>query len=127
MELVSFTDDEEVLHYFLEGQCHALAYELHKLTGWSLVLLSSSPVGSPDYMGHMFVMDSDAYVIDIRGRRQLQEVQEEWYFCSHLHRFFSLKEFEEEMLGWDYLTRFDKDKEAKFWAREIVDILSYED
>lgn len=120
---MSFTDDESVISYFTEGQCGALAYEIHILTGWTIALLSDGPVGSPNYMGHLFVIDSDAYAIDIKGRRQLADVQDEWYFCSYLHRFWDLKEFEYEMLEWEMLPRFDRDREAKYWAQEIVDML----
>lgn len=119
----SFTDDEDVISYFVNGQCHALAYELHKITGWTLALISDQPVGSPDYMGHIFNIDSDGMAIDIKGRREIEELKDEWHFCKHLHRFWDLKEFEYEMLEWDMRPRFDKDKEAKKWAKIIIDML----
>jgi hypothetical protein len=118
-----FTDDEDIQSYFTEGQCPALAYELHKLTGWTLAMISSQPVGSPDYMAHVFVMDSDGMVIDIKGRRTLEDVKDEWYFCSYVHRFFTLKEFEYEMIGWELAVRHHKDPQAKYWARLIVEML----
>ena len=117
---VTFTDDEEVISYFSEGQCGALAWELHKLTGWTLAMISSSPVGSPNYTGHVFVMDSEGMVIDIKGRRHLEEVQDEWYMCGYTHRFFTAKEFEYELNGWEMSPRFDRDREAKQWARRIM-------
>jgi hypothetical protein len=120
---VYFDADEETERYFTEGQCMALAYELHQLTGWTLALISDQPVGSEDYMGHVFVIDSDGNAIDIKGKREISDIQDDWYFCGHLHRFFSLKEFEYEMLDWDMLVRFDKDKNAKMWAKYIVDML----
>jgi hypothetical protein len=123
-EIVSFTDDKDVQSYFLEGQCPALAYEIHKLTGLTIAMLSDEPVGSPDYLAHVFIMDSNGLVIDIKGRRTLQDVRNEWYFCKYLHRFWNLKDFEYEMLDWDLTTRFDKDLKAKKWAKIIVDILN---
>lgn len=120
---MNFTDDEDIISYFTEGQCPALAYELHKLRDWSLLMVSDHPVGSPDYLGHIFVVDSDGMAIDIKGRRTIAEVQEEWYFAKHLHRFFSMKEFEYEMLDWDCSPRFDSDPKAKLWAKKIVDML----
>lgn len=115
-----FNFDEDIQSYFVEGQCGALAYELHKLRGWSLGLISDHPVGSQDYMGHLFVFDSEAMVIDIRGRRTLDEVKEEWYFCPYVHRFFSLQEFEHEMQGWDMNIRHDRDRKAKYWSKVIL-------
>jgi hypothetical protein len=115
----TFTDDEEIINYFSEGQCGALAYELHKLTGWTLAMVSSSPAGSPDYTGHLFVMDSEGMVIDIKGRRTLEAVQDEWYMCGYVHRFFTLKEFEYELIEWEMSPRFDRDSKARQWARHI--------
>lgn len=120
---MSFTDDQDIIEYFTEGQCHALAYELHKLRGWSLVMVSDQPAGSPDYLGHIFVVDSDAMAIDIKGRRTLEELQEEWHFAKYTHRFFSLKDFEYEMQEWDCNPSFDRDPKAKVWARKISDML----
>lgn len=120
---IDFGADEETIAYFTEGQCHALAYELHKLTEWTIALLSDEPVGSPDYMGHVFIIDSDGMAIDIKGKRTLEEIKDEWIFCDKIHRFFTVKDFEYEMLDWDMPTRFDKDKSAKMWAKYIVDLL----
>lgn len=87
-------------------------------------MLSDHPVGNPDYMAHIFIIDSNGFAIDIKGRRTLEEVKDEWYFCGHLYRFWSLQEFEYEMLEWDLTTKFDKDAKAKYWAKVIVDILN---
>ncbi len=118
-----FDFEEDVQEYFLSGQCPALAYELHKLTGWSIGMLSNYPVGSPDYLAHIFVFDSEGNAIDIKGRRSLNEIQDEWSFCGYTHRFWDLKEFEYEMLGWFLDTKFDKDSKAKQYAKKIVDII----
>jgi len=123
MDTLTFTDDEDVIAYFTEGQCPALAYEIHKLTGWTIAMISDNPAGSPDYMAHVFVMDSDAMAIDIRGRRSLDVMKDEWYFCAHVHRFFDLKEFEYEMRDWDLRPQFDRDRHAQLWAKQIVDML----
>jgi hypothetical protein len=123
-ERIIFTDDEDTIAYFTEGQCGALAYEIHKLTGFSLGLISSLPVGSEDYMGHLFVFNPDGLVIDIRGVRTLEDVKDEWYFCPYIYRFFSLKEFEYEMVDWQMGTRYDRDKNAQHWAKYIVNVIN---
>jgi hypothetical protein len=121
---MSFTDDKEIISYFTQGQCGPLAYEIYKLTGWTLALLSNLPVGDPGLLGHVFVIDSDGMAIDIVGKRTLDQIRTEWDFCNHLHRFWDLKEFEKEMSQWYFNPRYDRDKEAKLWARQIVDMLS---
>jgi hypothetical protein len=118
-----FTADEDIIQYFTEGQCNALAFQLHKLTGWTLALLSDEPVGSEDYMGHVFVIDSYGYAIDIEGRRPLQELLDRWDYCPLLYRFFNLQEFELEMALWDNKIHYTRDREAKWWAKYIVDML----
>ena len=123
-ERIVFTDDADTISYFTEGQCGALAYEIHVLTGFSIGLISSLPVGSEDYMGHLFVFNSDGMAIDIEGVRTLDELKDDWYFCPYVHRFFSLAEFEYEMLDWDMPFSFYKDKDAKRWAKYIVDLLN---
>jgi hypothetical protein len=123
LDEMTFTDDEDAIDYFTTGACQSLAYEIHKLTGWTLAMLSSSPAGSPDYYAHVFVIDSEGMVIDIAGRRKLEDVRNEWPICSYLHRFWDLKEFEYEMHGWELTIRFDRNKRAKVWARTIVDLL----
>lgn len=120
---MNFTDDEDVIAYFTEGQCPALAYELHALKGWTIAMVSDQPAGSDDYIAHVFVIDSDGMAVDIKGRRSIDEVKEEWYFAHHLHRFFSIQEFKVEMREWDCSPRFDRDPEAKLWASKIVELL----
>lgn len=115
--------DEEIEDYFTHGQCPALAYELHKLTGWTIAMISDKPVGSPDYMAHVFVINSDGMAIDIKGERSIEDIKDEWYFCSHIHRFWNLAEFEYEMLDWDLRIKFNKDSKAKEWAKIIVEHL----
>jgi hypothetical protein len=122
-EPLSFEADEDDVDYFTLGACPNLAYEIHKLTGWTLAMASSSPVGSPDYMGHVFVIDSNGMAIDIEGRRPLDKLLAAWGF-AYLHRFWSLKEFEYEMQEWDLVTKLNRNPRAKEWARKIMDILS---
>jgi hypothetical protein len=121
---MSFTDDEDVITYFTLGQCGALAYEIHKLTGWTTALLSNLPVGDPSLSGHVFNIDSDGMAIDIKGKRTLEAIKEDWDFCQHLYRFWDMKDFRKEMDTWLFSPRFDKDKEAKLWAKKIVDLLN---
>jgi hypothetical protein len=122
-DYVTFTDDADVIEYFTHGQCNALAWEIHKLTGWTIALVSDLPAGSEDYMGHAFVIDSDGFAIDIEGKRPLDEIREQWDFLPCIHRFFTLHEYEVEMVPWDNDIHYTKDKEAKLWAKLIVDML----
>jgi hypothetical protein len=121
--IVKFTGDQEVIEYFTEGQCNALAYEIFLLTNWNLAMVSDMPVGSADYMGHLFVVDSDAWAIDIEGHRPLEDLRQQWDFCPHITRFVTLADFQLEMVLWDNKIHYTKDREAKKWARIIVDML----
>lgn len=123
-QALSFEADEDDVEYFTHGACPNLAYEIHKLTGWTLAMVSSSPVGSPDYLGHVFVIDSEGMAIDITGRQPITDIQTNWWFAHFLHRFWDLKEFEHEMRDWELTTRLGRNPRAKEWARKIVDILS---
>ena len=123
-EDIVFDFPEEIEDRFTTGQCPALAYEIHLLTGWTIAMISDKPAGSPDYMAHVFIIDSDGKAIDVKGRRNIEEVKNDWYFCVHLHRFWGLKEFEYEMLDWDLKVRFNKDPVAKEYAKIIVGMLS---
>ncbi len=123
LTLPKFTDDQSVIEYFTEGQCNALAWELHKLTGWTLAIISDYPVGQEDYAGHAFVIDSDAYAIDIRGKQHLDDFWRHWRFLTHIYRFHTSKEYEKEMVLWHNKIHYTKDREAKMWARLIVDML----
>ena len=100
-----------------------MAYEIFKLKPCTLALVSDEPVGTDDYFGHVFVIDSDAYAIDIKGRRTIDELRSEWPMMPLIHRFFDLAEFEHEMLCWENDTPYNKDPKAKLWARRIVDTL----
>jgi hypothetical protein len=122
---LTFTDDEDVIAYFTEGQCNALAYEIHLLTGWTLALISDLPARSEDYCGHVFIIDSDGLAVDIEGIENLATFREKdkWSWMPYIYRFFSLSEFQMEMGPWDNQIHYTRDKEAKKWARIIVDIL----
>lgn len=122
---ITFTNDEDVISYFTEGQCGALAYELHKLTGWSLVAITDGPIDSLDYSGHVFVVNSDGLAVDIKGVRTIDEVKEDWYFCHYLHRFFSHGEFDSIMSTWDFRPAYSEDPEARLWARTILNLLDW--
>jgi hypothetical protein len=122
-EALSFEADEDTVDYFTLGACPNLAYEIHKLTGWTIALFSSSPAGSPEYLGHVFTIDSNGMAVDITGRRTIQNLQDQWWFANYLHRFWNLKEFEHEMLDWELSKRIGKDPRAKEWAHKIVEHL----
>lgn len=118
-----FDFDEDIVKRFTNELCPNLAYELHKLTGWTIAMVSSSPKGSIDYMAHVFVINSDGNAVDIVGLRSIEDLKDEWYFAYYFHRFWDLKEFEREMIGWDLSVRFDKDRVAKQYAKQIVELL----
>ena len=121
---MDFEADQDDISYFTQGACPNLAYEIHKLTGWTLAMVSSQPAGSPDYLAHVFIIDSEGMAIDIKGRRLVSEIQDEWWFAAYLHRFWSTMEFEDEMIPWYLNPVLGRDRRAKQWARKIVDILS---
>lgn len=118
-----FTDDPFVIKYFVSGQCNALAWEIHKLKGWQLGLVSDEPAGQPDYLGHLFVVDPTAMIVDIRGRMHLPNFKEFWPMLPFIHLFESVESFELEMLLWENDIHYTKDGFAREWARYIVDIL----
>lgn len=122
---MSFTDDEEVITYFTEGACNALAWELHKLTGWSLAILSDRPIKDGNYGGHAFIINSEGLAIDIKGVRTLEDIRDDWYFCGYLTRFFTADDYAKEMSKhWDsHGPHYTKDREAKLWAKKILDML----
>lgn len=120
-----FTQDQDVIDDFTLGNCNALAWEIHKLTNWSLVIASTEPIKSGNYGGHAFVMDSDAMAVDIMGRRELDKLLDYWYFCPYLHRFHTRQDYEKEMrLHWDNHIHYTRNRRAKQWAKIIVDALS---
>lgn len=122
-DVVDFGADEDDIQYFTQGACMHLAYEIHMLTGWTIAMVSSSPAGSPDYLGHIFIIDSDGMAIDIRGRRPIEDLKDEWWFANFLHRFWDLKEFHYEMQDWCLDRRIGRDPRAKEWAKRIIELL----
>lgn len=118
-----FDFDGDIVSYFTEGQCMALGYELHLLTDWSIVMVSDAPAGSPDYLGHVFVVDSDGLAIDIKGRRPLEDLKRDWFFCSYVTRFLTLDDFRYEMAEWDCNPPYHSDPIAKHWAQLILNLL----
>lgn len=120
---IRFTKDEDVIEYFTQGQCNALAWEVHKLTGYSLGLYTDEPVGQPDYGGHAFVYTSDGLILDIRGIQTFDEFKEDWPWLSYVHRFMTAADYELEMVLWENRIHYTRDRRAKRWARLIVDML----
>lgn len=55
--------DEEVFQYSY-GDCHSLAYALHKLTNWPLTACNYDERGIPD---HIFVVNPQGQGVDIHG------------------------------------------------------------
>lgn len=121
---VWFTSDPHTIRYFTQGQCNALAWEIHKLTGWQLGLLSDEPAGNPDYAGHLFVLDNNGLAIDIRGRMHMKDFKEFWPMLPYVHIFESSEAFELEMMLWENDIHYTADEDAREWAFHIVDILS---
>lgn len=130
---ITFDADQETVEYFIYGQCNALAWEIHKLTGWDLILVSDDLAGTPDYLGHIAVINDSDEVVDIEGVKDLDAFMLRWrdvvtpYRTFHLenfHRFRSRKEFQKEMLSWENDIPYNRDPFAKFWAGIIVDTIS---
>jgi hypothetical protein len=122
---VTFTEDEDVISYFTEKWCNALAWELHKLTGWSLVIVSDLPLKDDNYGGHAFLMDSDGLAVDIMGRRNLGLLQDYWDFCPFITRFHTAEDYQREIeRSWDNAGSYMRNRKAKMWAKSIVDLLN---
>jgi hypothetical protein len=119
----SITDDEDVIMYFTQGQCHALAWELHKLKGWMPGIISDDYFGTPDYMGHAFVVNDKGMAVDITGEQTIEDFRADWPYLHHMHICRSTAEYKKEMLMWVSDTKYNKDPEAKLWAQYIVDKL----
>ncbi len=119
LEGITFTEDEDIIFYFVEGQCNALAWEIHKLTGFSLGIYTDSPLGS-DYSAHAYAYTSDGLILDIRGIQTFDKFKLDWPWLHLTHRFSSSKEFEKEMTTWNNVTHYTKDRRAKEWAKRIV-------
>lgn len=66
--LVAGRIDDEAKEVFTRGQCHALALELHRATGWELYGAYSEHQkeygGTP---GHVVVRHPDGHFVDIEG------------------------------------------------------------
>ena len=122
---VYFTDDRSVIRYFTQGQCNALAWEIHKLTGWQLGVLSDAPIDEdPNYLGHLFIVDPHAMIVDIRGRVHLDTFKSFWPSLTFIHLFESASAYEQEMMLWENDIHYTRDADAKYWAGYIVDILN---
>lgn len=121
---VWFTDDPHIIHYFTVGQCNALAWEIHKLTGWEIGLLSDDVISQPDYYGHLFIIDPTGLIIDIRGRMHMKNFRKFWPTLPYVHVFASTEAYELEMLLWENDIHYTSDPLAKEWARYIVDTLN---
>ena len=118
-----FTSDRITIRYFTQGQCNALAYEIWKLTGWDLGLLSDLPVGDIDLMGHLFVVHPNGKIVDIRGRMGLLDFRRFWPSLPLMHIFPSIEDFRAEMEFWENTPQYDQDPDAARWAKYIVDTL----
>lgn len=120
-DVVDFGADASTIDYFTNGFCNALAWEIHRLKGYSLAMVSDLPAGSDDYFAHVFVVDSEAYAIDITGRIPVAEMRANWSGLPYYTTFFSDAEFNREMILW--YNQYNRNKKAKYWAKLIVDIL----
>lgn len=121
---VWFTDDPHTIRYFTQGQCNALAWEIYKLTGWQIGMLSDEPAGNPDYAGHLFVVDHNGFAVDIRGRMSMENFRDFWPTLWHVHMFEKIEDFELEMMLWENDIHYTMDADARDWAFYIVDILN---
>jgi hypothetical protein len=116
----SFTNDWETVKYFTQGQCHALAWEIHKLTKWDLAILSDDLINTPDYAGHAFIVRPNGMAVDIRGVQFMWSFRKDWPSLKHLYVFRSAKEYKKEMTLWVSDIAYNRDPRAKDWAKYIV-------
>lgn len=59
---------------FTFGDCHVLAREISRRTGWPIYAFG--PYGYPDR--HAFVVTPDGHAIDVKGKRSIEALCEEW-------------------------------------------------
>lgn len=60
--------DQQAVRVFTSGQCHALALEIHKRTGWELYgAFTEEELETGDTPGHTLVKAPDGEFIDIEG------------------------------------------------------------
>lgn len=119
----AFTESNYTVKYFTQGQCHALAWEVHKLTKWDLAIISDGLVGSPDYAGHAFIINKAGMAVDIRGVQTVEDFRKDWPTLEYFYRFRSPKEYKKEMELWEGAIAFNKDAYAKQWAKYIVELV----
>lgn len=113
--------------YFTSGACPQLAWEIHKLTGWQLAILSSKKKlfvnGGADvhYLGHVVVI-KDNMIVDIYGQNTLKWHRDEWknYGLKYFHKL-SRSKFSKEIKGWNFPGKLGRNKAAKYWAKKIVE------
>lgn len=98
--------DEAMIRVFSEGYCGLLGIELARRTGWALVVLAWEPCpgDEEDFAWfHVMCRTSDGTLVDVRGRRSLEEVREEWPDTECV-RPITPSYIEECLVGIEYLT-----------------------
>lgn len=60
-------EDPDVRETFTRGQCHSLAFALHELTGWPIVLMGEVWEGGSSWH-HAVVRHPDGGYVDVYGR-----------------------------------------------------------
>lgn len=98
--------DEAMISVFSEGYCGLLGIELARRTGWELVALAWEPCPGDDEdfaWFHVMCRTPDGALVDVRGRRSLEEVCEEWPDTECI-RPITPSYIEECLGGIEYLT-----------------------
>src|SRR3546814_20195677 len=69
--------DEDEASAFLDGKCFALAYAIHRLTGWTIEgkierlgldpTLDIDPASAPEYAAHFWILAPNGRAVDVNG------------------------------------------------------------
>lgn len=114
--------DEAASRVFKTGQCHAMAFALHKETGWSLVGFKDN-YDSDESPGHcaVFCPQLDEYV-DVDGLGARQRWEEKLQRCGRNFETVPLKQEQMNKLhGYVPMQANDAEPFAKAVVKQIVD------
>lgn len=125
-DAMTFTDDPSIIKYFTNGQCNALAWELHKLTYWNLGIFGDYYISDDgDYdLAHAVVVDPYGNIVDITGRNDFDTIAKKWHFLPHFKEFTDPGDYRKHMQVWENDVPYNRDYKARKWARKIVNMLS---
>lgn len=106
--------------HFTQGQCHALALEMHWRTGydlWAVMTDTYEDVEIDGGFGHVLVRSPDGTFYDITGRLSEDDLRSAWAERSFPHLY---------PIDEDWLAVWDAPifEEAEVWAKRLIEHFS---